>query len=95
MLKEGDANLAGDYIREGLGAIVSVKVRPRLSVFGAAGEGFDECDWSSLRAIPRPRLPTAVARLQGDTATPTALAGALCSTAQVPNPEFEGRVSAH
>ena len=25
-LKEGDANLAGDFIREGLGAIVSVKV---------------------------------------------------------------------
>ena len=27
VLKEGDANLAGDYIREGLGAVVSVKVR--------------------------------------------------------------------
>ena len=26
-LKEGDANLAGEYIREGLGAVVSVKVR--------------------------------------------------------------------
>ncbi|PRW39388.1 DNA gyrase subunit B isoform A [Chlorella sorokiniana] len=26
VLKEGDANLAGDYIREGLGAVVSVKV---------------------------------------------------------------------
>ena len=26
-LKEGDPNLAGDYIREGLGAVVSVKVR--------------------------------------------------------------------
>lgn len=33
VLKEGDANLAGDYIREGLGAIVSVKVRPRLVLF--------------------------------------------------------------
>lgn len=26
VLKEGDANLSGDHIREGLGAIVSVKV---------------------------------------------------------------------
>jgi DNA gyrase/topoisomerase IV subunit B len=25
-LKEGEPNLAGDYIREGLGAVVSVKV---------------------------------------------------------------------
>jgi DNA gyrase/topoisomerase IV subunit B len=27
VLKEGEPNLAGDYIREGLGAVVSVKVR--------------------------------------------------------------------
>lgn len=26
-VKEGEANLAGEYIREGLGAVVSVKVR--------------------------------------------------------------------
>lgn len=31
-LKEGDANLAGEYIREGLGAVVSVKVGGWLAV---------------------------------------------------------------
>ena len=33
-LKEGEANLAGEYIREGLGAVVSVKVGA-----GQGGEG--------------------------------------------------------
>jgi DNA gyrase subunit B len=33
-LKDGDSNLSGDHVREGLAAIVSVKVRP-----GVAGHG--------------------------------------------------------
>lgn len=36
VLKDGDANLSGDHIREGLGAIVSVKVRPETFLSPAA-----------------------------------------------------------
>ena len=45
-LKEGDPNLSGDHIREGLGAIVSVKVSSLAAVTpaGVTDSSPDNCD---------------------------------------------------
>ncbi len=44
VIKEGEANLAGDYIREGLGAVVSVKVRrPSRQYFAGDSSPASEC----------------------------------------------------
>ena len=45
-LKEGDPNLSGDHIREGLGAIVSVKVNCLAAVApaGVTDSSPDNCD---------------------------------------------------
>ncbi len=54
-LKEGDPNLSGDHIREGLGAIVSVKVSCLVAVTpaGVTDSSPDNCD-SALQDTKRP-----------------------------------------
>ena len=47
-LKEGDSNLSGDHVREGLAAIVSVKVRSLLAAYG----------YHAVRALTKHVLPS-------------------------------------